>query len=337
MNDCCNTKNTKKKFPLFTLLISITTIFYLSYLFINFEENSIIYRITSYIYENLNILSYGLAIGLFFSYIIEILPNSFLEKTFKIKQTGIKGLTNAIIAGLVFDVCSHGVLLLAVKLYKKGMPFPQVIAFLIATPWNSISLSVLLFTLLGSFWAITFIVLSIMIAFSSGIIFEYLIKKSYIKLKKQKIEKNIHLQEKPQPKKKIAFFMNSLKTTLAESKPIIRWLLIGLLIVAVLKIFITDDLFPTIFAPTLIGLSTTLILATILEVCSEGSLPLAYEIFTLAKAPGNSFALLLAGVSTDYTEIVTLKEITGSWKISFLLPVVTMPQILLISVLLNSV
>jgi len=55
--------------------------------------------------------------------------------------------------------------------------------------------------------------------------------------------------------------------------------------------------------PTFMGLLVTLGLATIIEVCSEGSSPLAFEIFRQAGSLGNSFIFLLTGVVTDYTEI----------------------------------
>ncbi|MDP7477020.1 MAG: hypothetical protein QF442_01065, partial [Candidatus Peribacteraceae bacterium] len=79
----------------------------------------------------------------------------------------------------------------------------------------------------------------------------------------------------------------------------------------------------------------TLIVATILEVCSEGSVPVAADLFTRAGAPGNSFAFLMTGISTDYTEILSIKETTKSWKISFFLPLVTVPQVVVLALILN--
>ncbi len=55
----------------------------------------------------------------------------------------------------------------------------------------------------------------------------------------------------------------------------------------------------------------------------------------IAHAPGNSFTFLLAGVATDYTEVMVMKEATGSWKIALFLPLLTVPQVLLIAVVLN--
>ena len=56
-----------------------------------------------------------------------------------------------------------------------------------------------------------------------------------------------------------------------------------------------------------------------MEVCSEGSTPIAADLLTRAKAPGNSFAFLMTGVSTDYTEIMVLKDTTRSLKVALFL------------------
>jgi uncharacterized membrane protein YraQ (UPF0718 family) len=79
----------------------------------------------------------------------------------------------------------------------------------------------------------------------------------------------------------------------------------------------------------------TLVVATILEVCSEGSAPIAADLINKANAPGNSFTFLMAGASTDYTEIMVLKDTTKSWKIALFLPLITVPQVLLVGWLIN--
>ena len=77
--------------------------------------------------------------------------------------------------------------------------------------------------------------------------------------------------------------------------------------------------------------------ATLLEICSEGSTPIAADLLTRAGAPGNSFALLMTGVSTDYTEIMVLREAAKSWRIALFLPLLTVPQVILIAWLMNGV
>jgi uncharacterized membrane protein YraQ (UPF0718 family) len=79
----------------------------------------------------------------------------------------------------------------------------------------------------------------------------------------------------------------------------------------------------------------TLAAATLLEVCSEGSSPIAADILSRGNAPGNAFTFLMAGVATDYTEILSIRERTSSWKVSLFLPLVTVPQVVVVGYLLN--
>ena len=105
-------------------------------------------------------------------------------------------------------------------------------------------------------------------------------------------------------------------------------------------VFVSDGVlhrnwFQNWFGPTMLGLLATLLMATIIEVCSEGSTPIAADLLTRAGAPGNSFAFMMTGVSTDYTEVMVLKDTTKSWKIALFLPLVTVPQVVVIAIVLN--
>ena len=44
----------------------------------------------------------------------------------------------------------------------------------------------------------------------------------------------------------------------------------------------------------------------------------------------------MAGAATDYTEVLVLRETTASWKLALLMPIVTVPQILLLGWMLNT-
>jgi uncharacterized membrane protein YraQ (UPF0718 family) len=79
----------------------------------------------------------------------------------------------------------------------------------------------------------------------------------------------------------------------------------------------------------------TLALATIIEVCSEGSSPLAFEIYRQTGALGNSFTFLMAGVATDYTEIGLLWANVGR-RVALWLPLVSVPQVILLGFIFNT-
>ncbi len=73
------------------------------------------------------------------------------------------------------------------------------------------------------------------------------------------------------------------------------------------------------------GMFLTLGVATIIEVCSEGSAPIAFELYRKTSAFGNSFIFLQAGVVTDYTEIGLIATNIGR-RAAIALPLVTVQR-----------
>jgi uncharacterized membrane protein YraQ (UPF0718 family) len=122
---------------------------------------------------------------------------------------------------------------------------------------------------------------------------------------------------------------------LKDSRMILRWIFFGVVLAAAIRAFVPEQLFSQYFGPTLLGLALTLLAATVIEVCSEGSSPIAADLLTRAAAPGNAFTFLMAGAATDYTEIMVLRETTKSWKATLALPLITVPQVLLVAWILN--
>ena len=119
------------------------------------------------------------------------------------------------------------------------------------------------------------------------------------------------------------------------SKMVIRWLLFGVLLASAIRGFVSLEDFQSYFGSSLIGLAATLLAATIIEVCSEGSTPIAADLMTRAHAPGNSFAFLMTGVATDYTEVMVIKDSMKSWKVALFLPLLTVPQVIIVALVLN--
>tara|TARA_R110002072_G_scaffold4029_1_gene28682 strand:- start:41 stop:400 length:360 start_codon:yes stop_codon:yes gene_type:complete len=116
---------------------------------------------------------------------------------------------------------------------------------------------------------------------------------------------------------------------------VIRWSLFGLVLAGLIRALVPEDAVTTWFGATMAGLWLTLLATTVIEVCSEGSTPIAADLMNRAGAPGNSFTFLMAGVATDYTEVMSIRDTTRSWKIALFLPLITVPQIVLIGAVLN--
>jgi len=311
------------------------------FLFELFTQSSYLSSFTESSYALLNTMSWGIALGIIFVGLLGKIPRQLIMSILG-KGGTFSGILRATGAGVLLDLCSHGILMVGAKLYERGASLGQVMAFLIASPWNSFSLTFILWSLVGFQWMMTILLLSIVIALISGVIFDRLVVRGVLPANPHQTDlpdgfsfwKEARAGIKtirPTP----AFFYSIGKEGLLGSKMVLRWIFFGVVLASLVRTFVSPDMFTTYFGPTLMGLGFTIVVATILEVCSEGSLPIATDLLTRAGAPGNAFAFLMTGVSTDYTEILVLKETTKSWKIPLFLPLVTVPQVLLIAWILN--
>ncbi len=253
-----------------------------------------------------------------------------------------RGIFRATLAGLMLDLCNHGILMVAMKLYERGASLGQVMAFLIASPWNSFTLTLILIGLIGLPWTLLFIIFSMLIAWVSGIIFDHLELNGTLPANphKKELPKDFSLNKTLRDLIKNGDY--SLKATaemlwdgVKGARMVIRWIMFGVVLVALIRAFVPVEIFDQWFGASVAGLFLTLAAATIIEVCSEGSTPIAADLLNRAGAPGNAFTFLMAGAATDYTEVMVIKDTMKSWKIALFLPLITVPQVLLIGWLMN--
>ena len=198
------------------------------------------------------------------------------------------------------SACSHGILAIAIELYKKGASTSSVVAFLLASPWANLPITFLLFGFFG-LKAGLIIVSAIIIAFITGIIFQLLEKKGLVECDKCKIgEDNPVLIDfsiisdikrrwknyKFNSKNNIVAIKGTFRGSWALTKMVMWWLVIGMLMAAVARAYIPHHWFEQYMGPTILGLLVTLFFATIIEVCSEGSSPLAFEIYNRSIQAG---------------------------------------------------
>lgn len=298
---------------------------------------------THSIREMMNLMWWGILIGMVAVGLIDRVPREFVIGIIG-RDQGAKSLGRAVLAGFFLDLCNHGVLMVGAKLYERGASLGQVFAFLIASPWNSLSLTIIIGVMMGWGWMVVFIVASLVIAFATGLVVEALERRGKVKPNANRIDlpEDFHVWREAKVGIKatrydLAFVKDVARRSVTASKMVLRWLFFGVVLAALIQVTVPTDVFATWFGATFVGLLTTLLAATIIEVCSEGSVPIAADLMTRAAAPGNAFTFLMAGAATDYTEILVLKEVTGRLKAALLLPLLTVPQVVAIGWMLNGV
>jgi hypothetical protein len=250
----------------------------------------------------------------------------------------------SVILGFFMSFCSHGILALSIQLHKKGASNSSVVSFLLASPWANMTVTIMLLGFFG-LKALFILLSAILIAIVTGFIFQVLERKNLIEENKNAIMVDKNFSVTGDLKNRIRqyrFTSESIKSDIkgiwkgivSLSNMILWWILIGVGLASAAGAYIPSDFFTNYMGPSMLGLFVTLIFATVIEVCSEGSAPMAFEIFKQTKALGNSFVFLMAGVVTDYTEIGLLWHNLGK-KTAIWLPIVTVPQVILLGFLAN--
>ena len=333
--------------PDYLLIVSLSSVIFLYVMHVVFSpyaaELPWLPDLSSAVHELVNQMWWGVVLGILMIGVLGKIPREFVLSILGTDKH-ITGILRATAAGVLLDLCSHGILMVAAKLYERGANIGQVMAFLVASPWNSLSLTIILIALIGLGWTLLFILLSIVVAVITGLVFNRLVGKGALPANNHTIELDGDFQFWSEAKRGLknvdydtAFFTQILTSGIAGSRVVLRWLLFGILLASAIRVFVPLEYFHHYLGPTLLGLMVTVAAATIIEVCSEGSAPIAADVMNRAQAPGNSFAFLMTGVSTDYTEIMVLKDTTRSWKIALFLPLITVPQIIVLAWLLNTV
>jgi uncharacterized membrane protein YraQ (UPF0718 family) len=343
---CCQTCSTKNVLPwykekLYIILIFTISLFLVSY-FVSFLK-PFFYAFLDY----LILIWWAIIIGFLIGGIIDyFIPREYIQKY--LSRHRKRTILYSIIFGFLMSACSHGILAIAIELYKKGASTSSVIAFLLASPWANLPITILLFGFFGTKAALI-VISALIVAVITGFIYQGLERKGMIECDKCETGEDVPILTEfsiiKDVKKRckeynftsqniLKAITGTMKGSWSLTKMVLWWLLIGMLMAAFARAYIPQHLFIDYMGPTILGLAITLFFATIIEVCSEGSSPLAFEIFNQTGAFGNSFTFLMAGVATDYTEIGLIWSNIGK-KAALWLPIITVPQILIIGYLFN--
>ena len=280
----------------------------------------------------MKLLAFPVLLGLLAGGAIDyFVPEGFFQKY--LGGRGKSSLFYAFAAGFFMSACSHGILAIAIQLYKKGASTPAVVTFLLASPWANFPVTILLVSFFG--WkGVLFILTAGFIAVFTGFVFRALESRGHVEKNPAPDVTQDYKWERMRDFSVGRSVSGILRGSVNLSNMVLWWIIIGLIAAVLIDVFVPENLFTKYLGPTAGGLLLTLAGASVIEVCSEGSSLIALEIYDKVGSFGNPFVFLMAGVVTDYTEIGLLWTNIGR-KTALLLPVVTVPQVLLFGFLFN--
>jgi uncharacterized membrane protein YraQ (UPF0718 family) len=331
MSHCCHSAPKKDEIPAISRRLLVVGGIFLGALLLSFLP--LLAPLNESMLQYLAIVWWAVLLGLVLGGVIDyFVPDGFVVRLLggRSKLT----LINAVLAGFLMSACSHGILAIAIQLYKKGAGVPAVITFLLASPWANLPMTILLFGFFG-IKALLFVGGAMLVALVTGLVFTVLDALQWIEGPASDVDAadvswdrvtNFELKKSAR---------GVLIGSISLANMVLWWILIGILAAALIGAYVPEHLFMEYLGPDFTGMLVTLLFATVLEVCSEGTSPIAFEIFNKTAALGNPFVFLMAGVATDYTEIGLLWSNIGK-RTAIWLPVVTVPQILLLGMWFNT-
>lgn len=259
-------------------------------------------------------------------------------------RPGSGSLLRAVGLGCLASGCSHGILALAIELYRKGASVAATIAFLLASPWANMPVTILLFGFFG--WSTLGIIgAALVVALVTGHGYQYLERRGWVESNPHQadeswrgsLRQDLRARWRSRDRSPGQFWREDLpgvmRGSAALADMVVWWVLIGAVLASAIGAYVPASWMRRYLGPTFGGLLVTLATATVIEICSEGSAPLAFEVYRHGGI-GNAYVFLMGGVVTDYTEIGLLWANIGR-RTALWLPVLTVPQVLLLGWVLN--
>lgn len=227
---------------------------------------------------------------------------------------GWKPVVKAALLGIPLPLCSCGVLPTAVSLRRRGASRAAATSFLIATPQTGVDSIAATYSLLGLPFALIRPVAALAGAFAGGIAVD---KTASGDMADDMTEcsDGCHTDASEADELPSGFFPRlgaALKYGLVDMVASVgKWLVIGLVVAALITVFIPDSLFTGLSDYPLLAMLAVVAVAVPMYVCATGSIPIALSLMAKGLSPGIAFVMLMAGPAANFASIMILGRTLG--------------------------
>lgn len=213
-------------------------------------------------------------------------------------SSNMKSVFRAALIGIPLPLCSCGVIPTGISIHKKGASKGAAISFLISTPQTGIDSIMVTYSLLG----LPFAIIRPIIALITGIFGGTVTNKLEPSLAVKPFDDLAITSEKDEKKKNPV--IETFRYAFIEfMEDIAKWLIIGLLIAALIAVFVPDDFFATYIHNDLLGMLIILAASIPIYVCATSSVPIAAVLIMKGVSPGAALVFLMAGPATNAATI----------------------------------
>ena len=220
---------------------------------------------------------------------------------------GWKPVVKAALFGVPLPLCSCGVLPAAVSLRRQGASKAASTSFLIATPQTGVDSIAATYSLLGLPFAVLRPVAALVGAFAGGVAVDRFDSED----EAAPVPQSAAAVEKTQ-----RGFFSKLGSALHYGfvemlGDVGKWLVAGLVVAALITVFVPDSLFTGLSRYPLLAMLCVLLVAVPMYVCATGSIPVALSLMLKGLSPGIAFVMLMAGPAANFASVIVLARTQG--------------------------
>ncbi len=211
--------------------------------------------------------------------------------------------------GVPLPLCSCGVLPTAIAMRRNGASRAASSAFLISTPQTGVDSIAATWSLLGPAFAVLRPVAALVTSVAGG--------AAVARTEEAAPESDEECQVPVDAMEEIpSTFLGKVKASLRYGfvdlvSSIGLWLIAGLIIAALITVYVPADFFSILGNRPLLSMIIALIVAVPMYVCATGSIPIALSLILKGLSPGTAFVLLMAGPAANFASFTLISREMG--------------------------
>lgn len=218
--------------------------------------------------------------------------------------TGWKASVKAAMIGVPLPLCSCGVLPTAIAMRRGGASKAASTSFLIATPQTGVDSIAATWSLLGPVFAIVRPVAALITSVAGGVAVGRTEKPAGMQC--------AEAEEEPERVSFADKCINALRYGFVDLVGSIgSWLVIGLIVAALITVYVPSDFFSILGKAPLLSMIAALVIAVPMYVCATGSIPIAMSLMLKGLSPGTAFVLLMAGPAVNFASFTLISREMG--------------------------
>lgn len=224
--------------------------------------------------------------------------------------SGWKAVVKSALVGVPLPLCSCGVLPTSIAMHRNGASKASTTSFLIATPQTGVDSISATWAMLGPAFAVIRPVAALVTAVGGGIA----VGKSDKTARSASVCQTECLTvDSPQANPSLGNkIISALKYGFVDLVGSIGgWLVVGLIIAALITVFVPADFFTFLGKTPIVAMLAVLVIAIPMYVCATGSIPIALSLVMKGLSPGTALVLLMAGPAANFASFTLISREIG--------------------------